>query len=121
MQRLLTVKRHFTIALWIPVRRSASALAFLNGYRHVSRRALNLVEDILSTYEYYKWTLSAITYELNVSRHMLIWTFLLVSVCGTRSQSLHLSVTPCITTEIGRIGKEAFVVRSVITAFAQKD
>jgi hypothetical protein len=34
---------------------------------------LNLIEDILSTY--YKCTISAITHKLNVSGHMLIWTF----------------------------------------------
>jgi hypothetical protein len=39
----------------------------------VSRRALNLMEDILSTY--YKIILSAATHKLNVSGHMLIWTF----------------------------------------------
>jgi hypothetical protein len=50
------------------------------------RRALNLVEGILITY--YKCTLSAITHKLNVSGHMLIWTFVLVLVCGTRAQSL---------------------------------
>jgi hypothetical protein len=49
----------------------------LNAYSgprwDVSRRALNIMEDILSTS--YKWTLSAITHKLNVSGHMLIWTF----------------------------------------------
>jgi hypothetical protein len=52
----------------------------------VSRRALNLMEDILDTY--YKCTFSAITHKLNVSGHMLMWTFFLVLVCGTRAQSL---------------------------------
>jgi hypothetical protein len=32
--------------------------------------------------------LSTITHELNVSGHMLMWTFLLVLVCGTRAESL---------------------------------
>jgi hypothetical protein len=31
---------------------------------------------------------SAITHKLNVSGHMLIWTFFLVLVCGTRAQNL---------------------------------
>jgi hypothetical protein len=57
--------------------------------RSMSRRALNLVEDILSTY--CKCTLSAITHKLNVSGYMFIWTFFLVLVCGTRAQSSHLS------------------------------
>jgi hypothetical protein len=90
MQLLLTTKRHFTIALWLPVRLSATTPASLNGCGgpcwDVSRRALNLMEGILSIY--YKSILSAITYKLNVSGRMLIWTFLLVLVCGTRAQSL---------------------------------
>jgi hypothetical protein len=52
----------------------------------VSRRALNLTEDILSTY--YKCTLSALIHKLNVSRHILIWTFFLVFLCGIRAQNL---------------------------------
>jgi hypothetical protein len=47
---------------------------------------LNPLEGILSTY--YKCTLSAVTHKLNVSGKMLMWTFFLVSVCGTRAQSL---------------------------------
>jgi hypothetical protein len=39
----------------------------------VSRRALDLTEDILTTY--YKRILSAVVHKLNVSGHMLIWTF----------------------------------------------
>jgi hypothetical protein len=30
---------------------------------------------------------SAVTHKLNVSRHMLIWTFFLVLVCGTRAKN----------------------------------
>jgi hypothetical protein len=37
---------------------------------------------------YYKCTLSAITHKLNVSVLMLIWTFFLFVVCGSRSQNL---------------------------------
>jgi hypothetical protein len=77
MQLLLTTKRHLTIALWLPVRLSATTRASSDGCGgprwDVSRRALNLMEDILITY--YKCTLSAITYKLNVFGHMLIWTF----------------------------------------------
>jgi hypothetical protein len=93
MQLLLARERHFTIALWMPVRQSATTPASLNGcgvpWGDASRRALNLVEDILRTY--YKCTLSAITHKLNVSGHMLIWTFFLVLVCGTRAQNLSAS------------------------------
>jgi hypothetical protein len=64
--------------------------ASLNGcggpWWDVSRRALKLMEDILSTY--CRWTLSAITHKLNVSGHKLIWIFLLVLVCRTRARSL---------------------------------
>jgi hypothetical protein len=63
MQLLLTIKRHFTVAVWMPVRLSATAPPSLNGcdtpWRDVSRRELNLMEDILSTC--YKGTLSTIT------------------------------------------------------------
>jgi hypothetical protein len=51
----------------------------------VLRCALNLIEDILNTYKY---TLLTITLKLNVSCHMLIWTFFLVLICGTHTQSL---------------------------------
>jgi hypothetical protein len=46
------------------------------------------MKDILSTY--YKCILSAITHKLNVSGHMLVWTFF-VLVCGTLAQSLSAS------------------------------
>jgi hypothetical protein len=53
VQILLTTKRHFTIALWIPVKLSATAPASLSGCGgpswDVSRRALNLMEGILGT------------------------------------------------------------------------
>jgi hypothetical protein len=54
--------------------------------RRVERGALDLMEDILSTY--YKCTLSATTHKFIVSGHMLILTFFLVWVCGTRVQNL---------------------------------
>jgi hypothetical protein len=71
----------------------------LNGWGgpwwDVSRCALNL-KDILSTY--YKCTLSALIHKLNVSGHMLIWTFFLFWFVGlVRKVCPHLSVTPCIT------------------------
>jgi hypothetical protein len=42
----------------------------------MSRRALKLMKEIVSTY--YKCTLSVVTQRLNVSGHMLIWTFFLI-------------------------------------------
>jgi hypothetical protein len=51
-----------------------------------SRRTLNLVDDILSTY--YKCTLSAITHKLYVSRHLLIWKIFLVLLRETLVQML---------------------------------
>jgi hypothetical protein len=75
MQLLLTTKRH--IAFWMPVRLSATTPPSVNGcggpWWDVSRRALNLLKDILSTY--YKCTLSTITHKLNISGHILIRTF----------------------------------------------
>jgi hypothetical protein len=63
----------FHFELWISIRLSAITLASLKGccgpWWDVSRRVLNLMEDILSTY--YKCSLSAITHKLNVSGHML--------------------------------------------------
>jgi hypothetical protein len=57
----------------------------------VSSRALNLTEDILSTY--YKCTLTAITKKLNAPRYMLICTFwyveLTFEVCPTFNYILH--------------------------------
>jgi hypothetical protein len=44
------------------------------------------MEDILSTY--CEYILSAITHKLNVSRHMLIWSFFPVLVRGTHAQIL---------------------------------
>jgi hypothetical protein len=90
MQLLLTMKRHFTIASPMPVRLSPTTPVSMIGcsgpWWDVLRRALNLMEDILSTS--YKCTLSAITHKWNVFEHMLIWTFFLVLVCGTCAQSL---------------------------------
>jgi hypothetical protein len=84
-------------ALWMPVRLSATAPESLHGcdgpWWDVSRRALNLVEDILSTY--CKCTLSAITHKLNVSGHMLLWIFFLqILRFWTLSTVLFLSKTP---------------------------
>jgi hypothetical protein len=49
-----------------------------------------LMEDILSTY--YNCTLSAITHKLNVSGHMLIWTFF--------SLFLHVELVPKICPQL---------------------
>jgi hypothetical protein len=89
--------RHHRIGM--PVRLLVTTPASLNGYNcpwwEVSRSSLNDMEDIPSTY--YKPTLSARTHKLNVSGHMLIWTFFIALVCGTRAQvCLHLLVTLCI-------------------------
>jgi hypothetical protein len=74
---LLTTKTHHTIALCVPVGLSKTTPASLKGccgpWWDLSRRALNLIDDILSTY--WKYTLSATTHKLNVSGHMLICTF----------------------------------------------
>jgi hypothetical protein len=87
-QLVLKTKRHFTIALWMPVRLLPATPPSLNGcggpWWYVSRRALKLMEGILSAY--YKFTLSAVTRKLNVSGHMLVWAFFLVLIRGTRAQ-----------------------------------
>jgi hypothetical protein len=54
--------------------------------RSMSRRALNLMEDILSIY--YKCILSDRPHKLTVSGDMLIWTFFLVLVRGTGARNL---------------------------------
>jgi hypothetical protein len=61
--------------------------------RSASGLALNLMEDILSTF--YKSTLSAVTHKLNVSGHMLTQTLFLALVFGIRAQNLsaHFSYT----------------------------
>jgi hypothetical protein len=68
-------KRHITIALWMSLRLSATILdvIFEQILRSMTRVRWNLLEDILSTC--YKHTNSAITKKLNVTGHMLIWTF----------------------------------------------
>jgi hypothetical protein len=54
MQILLIMKRHFSIALWLPVRLSATIPASMNGcggpWWNVWRCALNLMEGILGSY-----------------------------------------------------------------------
>jgi hypothetical protein len=65
--------------------------------RSMSRRVLNLMEAILSTY---KCTPLAITHKLNVSGHMLIWAYFFFSCFGMSNVSKacpHLSVTSCIS------------------------
>jgi hypothetical protein len=57
------MKRHFTLALWMPVRLSATLNRCGGPWWDVSRRALNFM-DILSTY--YRFTLSAITHKLKI-------------------------------------------------------
>jgi hypothetical protein len=87
MQLLLTMQKRFTITFWMPVTLSATTPASWNGCGGpllvVSRHTLKHMENSLSTY---KWTLLTITPKLNVSGHMLIYTFL-VLVCGTHTQS----------------------------------
>jgi hypothetical protein len=62
----------------------------------VSRRALNLMEDILCPY--YKCTISSVIHKLNISGHMLIRKFFLVWVCGSRAQCLSYTLTLYIAT-----------------------
>jgi hypothetical protein len=50
----------------------------ISPWREVSRCVLYLMEDIVSTY--YKCTFAAVTYNLNVSSLILIWSFFLDSV-----------------------------------------
>jgi hypothetical protein len=67
-QLLLTMKRHFTIGLCIPVRLWETSPASLNGccgpWWDMARRARNIMGDISSTY--YKCIISAVTHKLNV-------------------------------------------------------
>jgi hypothetical protein len=93
MHPLLTTKRHFTIALRMPVRLSASTPVSLNGCggprRDESRCVLNLMKYILIIY--YECILSDITHKLNVSGHILTLIIFLVFVCGTRAQILSIT------------------------------
>jgi hypothetical protein len=87
IQILLTTKRHFSIALRMPVKLSATTPASCVGsWWYVSRRELNRVEGVLSSY--FKCILSAITHKLNVSGHVLIWTLFPILVCGSATQSV---------------------------------
>jgi hypothetical protein len=104
MQLLLMTKRNFTIALWMPVRQSANTLASFKGrvgpWWDVSRRTLNLTENILSPY--INCILSAVTHKLNVFGHMLTRTFSPVLVRGSRAQSLSepFSYTKLVTSSL---------------------
>jgi hypothetical protein len=84
IQLLLTTKRRFNISVWIPIRLSATAAERLNGCDgpwDASRRALNLMENILSTC--YKYTLSAIAHKLKVSGHVMdIFLVLVRGICA---------------------------------------
>jgi hypothetical protein len=99
-------KTQFTVPLWVPVRLSATILSSLNGCGvpgcDVSRRAMNTMEAILSTY--YKLILSAITHILYVSESMLIWAFFLVWYVELVSKFCpQLLVMPCKWTDVSHI------------------
>jgi hypothetical protein len=89
MQLLLTMKRHFTIKLWMHVRSSATIPASLNRrssiWWNMLRHALNLMEEILSTYKFILW---ALMHKFNVSGCVLVGHFFLVWVCGTCTRSM---------------------------------
>jgi hypothetical protein len=90
MQLLLTKKRHFTIALLMPVK---TIRIYPGIFERMRRSMMGRVEACIESHgghfeHLLRYTLSAITHILNVSGHMLMWTFCLVLVCGTRTQSL---------------------------------
>jgi hypothetical protein len=63
LKSLLTTKRYSTVALWMPASLSATTSNGRGGpWWDVSRRALNLMEDIWSTY--YKCSLSTKNQEI---------------------------------------------------------
>jgi hypothetical protein len=62
-------------------------------FEGIRRSAMRRVEACTESHgghlsPYCNCTVSAITHKLNVSGHVLIWTFFPVMVCGTRAQSL---------------------------------
>jgi hypothetical protein len=91
LKLLLAMKRHFTMALWMPVRLTATAPASLSGcggpWWDVSRPTLNLTEIILSTC--YKCTISAVTQKLFPDMDIFLGLG-----CGTRAQSLSARCKP---------------------------
>jgi hypothetical protein len=86
MQLLLTTKRHFSIALWMPVRFSTTTPAFLN---ECGRPCVDVSAESHGGYSEHllQITLSAITQKLNVSG-LINMAFFLVLACGTHAQSL---------------------------------
>jgi hypothetical protein len=73
---LLTTKRHFTVALWLPVRLSATTPASLNRWQlSVMRCAEACIKSRGHFALIYKCTLQAITHKVNVSN-----TFIAVSL-----------------------------------------
>jgi hypothetical protein len=100
MQLLLTMKMHFTIAMWMPVKtiRNCTGI-FVRMRRSTMRRVEAFIE---SHGGHFQRTLSAVTHKLNVSGRILIWAYFLVLVYGTRAQSLSatFSYIPYIPTEM---------------------
>jgi hypothetical protein len=91
----LITKRHFTIALWMPVRLSANYPGIFERMRQSMMRRFEMCIEShwhhLSTY--CKYTLSAVTHKLNVTGHVWVWT---VSMYGIRSPICpYLSVASC--------------------------
>jgi hypothetical protein len=62
-------------------------------WRPILRRVEVCIQSHGGHISTYKRTLSAIAHKLNVSRHILVWTFFLILVCGTRAQSLSAPFT----------------------------
>jgi hypothetical protein len=101
------------------------------NYHHpwweVSKRALHLMEDILSTY--YKCTLSTVTHKYNFFGHMLMWnsfsSFVFLNLCpkfvrifqSHFIQFLHLAPStgielPPIQTHVRRSGEDTLVYQN---------
>lgn len=86
---LLTVRRHFTLAFWMPLRLSATAI-FERMKRFNMRRVEECIESRRRDFEHLlQIYFLCITHKLNVSGLMLVWICFLVLLCVQLEHKVH--------------------------------
>jgi hypothetical protein len=85
----LTVRRHFTLAFWMPLRLSATAI-FERMKRFNMRRVEECIESRRRDFEHLlQIYFLCITHKLNVSGLMLVWICFLVLLCVQLEHKVH--------------------------------
>lgn len=95
----------------------ASLFACVGPRWDVPRLALNIKEDILSTY--CKCTLSAISHKLSVYRHLLLCIFVSILLWGTCIQYLSISFSYTVYTEL-LTASNKYVINQLLRAILTK-